>query len=387
MSASSEWECGSSDQRPSGIVVDNGSATTKAGFSGDDAPRGVFPTVVGHSGIPTTSSAKTVYAGDEAWSNRATLTLNYPVQRGMVTSWDDMEHLWRHIYSSELHVIPEDYPVLIAESPGPKENKERIAQIMFEKFAAPALYLTWQAVLALYASGKTTGTVVDTGGGITHFVPIYEGEAIEGTVTRMELAGCDLSQYLLRMLTERGYSFTTPADNEVLRDIKQKLCYVAADFQTELNKTTESPHCLDMTYQLPDGNTVTLGKERFTCPEALFQPSLVHRESPGFSEACYTSIAKADIGIRRDLYGNIVLSGGNSMFPGLSERLQKGVAEFAPSALRVKVFTPPERKYLCWIGGSIITSLCTFQQIWISHDDYTEKGPSIIHKKCPHNYP
>jgi actin beta/gamma 1 len=139
---------------------------------------------------------------------------------------------------------------------------------------------------------------------------------------------------------------------------------------------------LDKSYELPDGQVITIGNERFRCPEALFQPSFLGMESCGIHETVYNSIMKCDVDIRKDLYGNIVLSGGTTMFTGIAERMQKEIVALAPPSMKIKIVAPPERKYSVWIGGSILSSLSTFQQMWISKQEYDESGPSIVHRKC-----
>jgi actin-related protein len=378
------------------VIIDNGSGTMRAGFAGDAAPQATFPSVVGrprHKGVMVGRKEES-YVGDEALSKRGILTLKYPIQCGITCNWDDMEKIWHHAFYSELRVAPEEHPVLMTEAPlNPKANRERMTRIIFETFSAPAFYVALRAVLSLCASGRTTGIVLQSGASSTHAVPIYEGHALPHAIRRLDRGGCDLDDYMSsdsygirKILNECGYCGWREI-SQIVRDIKEKLGYVAIDCEAEAAKSADSSE-LAKIYELPDGQVITLGNERFLGPEAMFQPWVFGRESDfGVHDITLHSIEQCDIDIRKDLFGNIVLSGGNTLFPGFADRVEKELAALAPAAVKVKVIAPPERKHSAWIGGSTIASFLTSHHMSITKEEYYEADARInpaclVHRKC-----
>ena len=367
------------------IVLDNGSGLTKNGYAGEDRPRSVWPTIIGYPKYTSIMTdvehyTREYYIGEEALNLRGVLRLVYPVEHGMILDWQAMEKIWHFTFYNDLRVNPSEHPILLTEPPlNPRKNREKMAEIMFETFNVPAMYVSMQAVLSLYASGRTTGLVVDSGDGVTHIVPIYEGFALTHAINRVDLGGRDITEYLRRLLRQRGYSLVSSAEREIVRDIKEKLCYVALEPEKEM-KLAEKVTEMQKEYVLPDGEKVVIGAERFLAPEVFFNPGVIGMEATPLDESIVDSIRKCDVDLRRELYANIVLSGGSTMFPGLNERLEKEIKELTPEEVDVKIIAPPERQYSVWMGGSILSSLKTFQKLWITNKEYKEQGSSVIHR-------
>lgn len=367
------------------IVIDTGSGVIKAGFSGDATPTAICASVIGrprHRGVMVGMNEREYFVGEKLNLMRGVLSLDYPIENGIINNWSDMEKVWHHTMYDLLRIAPEEHPVLLTEAPmNPKRNREKIIEMMFEKFKVPSTYISIQAILSLYASGRTTGLVLDSGDGVTHAVPVFEGYCVPKAIVRLDLAGRNLTNHLKDTLSERGYQFRTTAEREIVRDIKEQLCYVAEDYETELIKSKKDSS-LEKSYILPDGNKVVIGSERFRVPEGLFQPSLIGMEVSGIQDVVYDCVNKCDIDIRKTLFENVVLSGGTTMLPGIDTRLQSDLKSMVPELVVPNVSAPPERKYSVWIGGSILSSLPSFEDMWITNAEYEEYGPSIVHRKC-----
>ena len=369
------------------VIIDNGSGFIKAGFAGDDTPRVVFPSVVGKRLNPV-SVGQNTYVGDRAqsMSRQGILTISHPLENGVVTNWDDMEKIWSHTFHNELRIDPAAQPVMLIDSAlNVKANREKMVEIMFETFKVPALYVATAPALSLYKSGRRTGIVLDCGYGFGQIVPIYEGHVLSNAISRVDLTGSNLTNYLMELLTERGDSFTTLAEGvilrEIVKDIKQKLCYVAQEFYQETQTAAENSN-LEKSYELPDGQTITVGMERFRCPEILFQPSLIDLNPEGIHVAIYNSIMKCDASLHNNLFANIVLSGGTTLFPFIELRLNREITSLAPPTMAVKITAPLGRQYSAWSGGSLLAASGDFEERWVTKEEYAKNGYSIVHSKC-----
>lgn len=363
------------------IVIDNGSGVIKAGFAGDQIPKYHFPNFVGrpkHVRVMAGALEGDTFIGPKAEEHRGLLNIKYPMEHGVVKDWNDMERIWQYIYSKDqLQTFSEEHPVLLTEAPlNPRRNREKSAEIFFETFNVPALFISMQAVLSLYASGRTTGVVLDSGDGVSHSVPIYEGFAMPHSIMRTDIAGRDVTAYLRLLLRKEGFNFHSSSELEIVRTIKERACYLAVNPQKE-----ESLEGERMQYVLPDGSMLEVGPARFRAPELLFRPDLVGEECEGIHEVLAFAIQKSDMDLRRILYSNIVLSGGSTLFKGFGDRLLSEVKKLAPKDIKIRISAPPERLYSTWFGGSILASLDTFKKMWVSKKEYDDEGSRAIHRK------
>lgn len=368
---------------PPAIVIDNGTGMMKVGFAGSESPRSIFPTIIG---TPNSTQQmvggqnKDFFVGYEAVAKKDLLNLHYPLDDGIINNWEDIERIWHHCFYDELHVVPEDYPVLLTEKPlNLRSHREKTIQIMFETFKVKAFYSTIQQVLALFSLGRTTGVVWDAGEGVSHTLSIYEGYGLPHAISRSQISGTLLSQYLKNMLIKHGQP-EYALDDSTVSSIKENLCQVALDYQAA-KQEADAPVQIHMT----DGTVITVGTERIKCPEVLFNPKKL--ESMGINSApihksIQDSIMKCEPDINPELYANIVLAGGTTMFHGLPERLEKEIVAQAQPALKVHVIATPSRKNAVWIGGSILASLEAFPEMSITMAQYKEEGASLIHRKC-----
>jgi actin-related protein 2 len=380
------------------IVCDNGTGFVKCGFAGANFPAAIFPSMVGRPILRYEEKVdnveiKDIMVGDEASRLRSMLQITYPMDNGIVRNWDDMSYVWDYTFNEKLKINPTECKIMLTEAPmNPKKNREKMIEVMFEKYGFQGAYISIQAVLVLYAQGLLTGVVVDSGDGVTHIVPVYEGYALPHLTKRLDVAGRDITRYLIKLLLLRGYAFNRTADFETVRQIKEKLCYIGYDLELEKQLALETT-VLVQNFTLPDGRVIKVGAERFEAPEALFQPNLIDVEASGVGRMLFDTIQKADMDTRPQFYQHIVLSGGSSMYPGLPSRLKKEIRELylanvlkgdesRLAKFKCRIEDPPRRKHMVFLGGAVLASIMKDKtHFWINKSEYEEVGMACL-KKC-----
>ena len=356
------------------IIIDNGSSSIKFGLSGDEYE--VVPKISTCIGYLKENNGKDInlikeyYIGDELEEKRDNFALKYPMERGIIKDWDIMEKLYDNIFFNKLEVNTSEHNVFITELPyNSKKNRENLLEYMFEVYDVPGLYIANTSYLTLFAAGEFTGLVVDLGDSYNHFYPIFDGYSTKNAKWSKS-AGKDLTEYLYHFLKLYGQNIKYL---EYAKIIKEKACYIPMDYEEEIKSVKP------IEYKLPDSTSINIKDLRIKCPELLFNSD----NNDSIAKTCIDIIKSSKLEIQKDLLNCIVLSGGNSMFPGLGERLTKEIKILAPENLKekVKVICPLERQYSSFIGGQILSSLSSLK--WIEKKDYEENGKSIVHKMCP----
>ena len=436
----------------SAIVVDVGHTSCKAGFAGEDNPKAVFPSHVGvvrpgkdgvvgqrpaatgdsmdvdGASAPAGAAADVKYSiGTSALAYRKDhMEIEHPMTDGLVENWDLMEKLWDHAFKDRLRVQPEEHPMLIAEPSFNSEAcREKMLELMFEKYKVPAVFISKNAVLSSFSCGRSTAVVLDSGGGSTSVTPVHEGYVLQKALVRSPMSGDKMTDYLLSVLQGKGVqirpayslskkvgkdgtvhkvgdaagmentrdSYKMYMQKQIVNDIKESLCRTS---ETHFDETANAQIPFAQ-YELPDGKTIDVGVERFKACELLFNPALLEAdkcsafgvqgpsELTAMQDMVTEAVGKSDADIKKDLYQNVILTGGNTLFPQFKERLERDLGE-SVSGFKVKIISPAattERRFSVWIGGSILASLGSFQQMWVSKKQWSEEGSKIVHTQCP----
>lgn len=389
--------------------MDNGTGLTKLGFAGNEAPSFVIPTAIATStasqGVGARRSTMPSYViGEEALvkSEIPNYSLGYPIRHGQIENWDQMERFWEASIFRYLRCEPEDHRFLLTEPPmNSPENREMTAEVMFETFNCAGLYIAVQAVLALAASWTSskvvgqplTGTVIDSGDGVTHIVAVAEGYVIGSSIKHIPIAGRDITNLIQNMLRDRQEPETSLRTAE---RIKQEYCYVSPNIVNEFKRFDQDPSRFKKyATELANGRTVSvdIGYERFIAPEIFFSPEIA---TPNYltplPEIVDNVIQASPIDVRKGLYKNIVLSGGSTMFRDFGRRLQRDIKHRVDarikaneqftgarsSGVEVQVISHKRQRNAVWFGGSLLAQTPEFKNYCYTKQDYDEYGPSIV---------
>ena len=384
------------------LVCDTGTGMIKCGWSGEYLPRIHLPVVVGRMAAGRDSSSVSyggdksnqidLVIGDDARTQSSYLRISHPMSNGVVSNWNDMEAVWDHAFRSLVGLSPEDdfLPDLsiVQTEPAfnPKQNREKMIEMMFETFKAKSVNISVQAALALCARGNRSGVVVDAGDGVTHIVPVFEGYVQTDAVRRVDVAGRQVTSRLFELIGRQCPSLDAERDFSLVQKIKETFCFVAPSSAKLVNyrRLCADTQTLTKTFILPDGSSISLGAERFLAPEVLFTPSLLGNsatsELRGISDLLLDAIASSPVDIRRPLFRSVLLSGGATLTRGLGRRLRGDLAR-NPHGVAVEVDESPQREFLAFRGGAAMAEMYRdVKEWWVSKADYAELGPSAVHR-------
>ena len=366
-------------------IIDLGSGKIKAGLSTEEDPSLIFPSLIGHPKfnkiLPINSQEEIVGPDSEL---RGLYTLDRPIKNGKIQNRADAKMIFNKIYNDLNICSNREIPIFIAEPPFTcKKQKKMLAELLFENFDAPSVFFGTQGVLSLYAFGKTEGIVLESGKGITQIVPITNGYKLDYAVQKINFGGEDVDQYLKLLLKKNGIYLYSSSEDCILEEMKEKVCQLkdkAFDRNQRINLNDVDSHKTeDFEYKLPDGEIISIGSERFIAPEVLFNPSIAGMEFPGLHEFLDSAIKKMDLDLRKNFYGNIVLSGGNSMLNGFSERLANEMEPLVAEKTKLTILAAEvDRSCLVWKGASSIINVDSFANLWIGKKDYEEHGDRIF---------
>ena len=354
------------------VIIDIGSGIIKSGFGGEDGPRNIFNSIVGipkMPGIMVSMGQQERFVGEEAISKLEIMNFNAPIQRGQVSDWDKFETLMHYLLYEKMKVVPEEISIMITESPNsPKENKQKLSELLFETFNVQNIHIANSSMLGLFSYGKTSGLIVDSGFNITSSVPLYEGFPLHHASIKLNYGGEDISKYLLEMIEKDLDPSYKDLKGRLLADnIKEKLGYIplGGDLEEE-----------EYIYTLPEGTEIKLGKQVSKCTELLFNPG-ENSDLRSIDDIVVSSLNKCDPDIKEDIKESICLIGGNTYLKNFEEKLKNNLSDIKEMG-NFNISANPERQYSSWIGGSLISSLENFQYMWVKKEEYDENGKNLI---------
>lgn len=380
-----------SDPLQTPMIIDLGSGDIKAGFNGQERPKVLFKNQIGepkYSKIisnfnkDNNTPLKDIYIGEKCDLCLSALKIRNPLEHGIFKNTEDILPIFSHIFT-RLKLDSEElktHPILITESLlNPSKNRENIASILFENFDIPKIFFASQPILSLFATSNTTGTILESGEGVTQSCVVYEGYSIPFSFERYDYGGGDVTKYLYTILQNLGFYFDTSAEYQIVKDIKEQLCFACqSDMIRNIKKESEFEK---ENYFLPDGNVIKLGEERILPPEILYNPELNGMEFPSFQKLVFNSISKVDMELRPKLYETILLSGGNTSIKGTGNKFYSEFKKLINPNMKIKIHTPKNPYLLCWTGGNVVSGLEIFKKMWISKEEWEEKGEEIVHNK------
>ena len=375
------------------IIVDIGSGEIKAGFSGEQNPKLVFKNYFGEPKFKKVlrtfnndnQDLSEQYIGDDCEKYMGLIKLRFPVKHGVFENEKDIFLIFNYLYS-KLGINSQEikeHPVLITEPLlNPYSNRENIARSLFDNLGVPALFFASQPILSLFSTSNTSGTVLESGEGVTQSCVIYEGYSIPCSYERFNYGGADVTEYLKNLLKKKGYHFYNSTEFSIFNDIKENSCFAYINnSNSDIEQAKKAANKNPMNYYLPDGSNILIGEEKLLAPQILFNPEYIGKEYLSFQDMIISSINKVDNQIKQKSYENILLSGGNTCFNGLNEQLNSELKSKLNKNMKIVLNKTEKPKFSCWMGGNIISTLEVFKKMWVTKNDWNEKGNTIIHSK------
>uniref|UniRef100_A0A4W2G9D5 Actin-like protein 6A n=1 Tax=Bos indicus x Bos taurus TaxID=30522 RepID=A0A4W2G9D5_BOBOX len=386
------------------LVFDIGSYTVRAGYAGEDCPKVDFPTAIGMVVERDDGSTLMEIDGDKGKQGGPTYYIDTnalrvprenteaisPLKNGMVEDWDSFQAILDHTYKMHVKSEASLHPVLMSEAPwNTRAKREKLTELMFEHYNIPAFFLCKTAVLTAFANGRSTGLILDSGATHTTAIPVHDGYVLQQGIVKSPLAGDFITMQCRELFQEMNIELIPPymiASKCVIQDFQASVLQVSdSTYDEQVAAQMPTVH-----YEFPNGYNCDFGAERLKIPEGLFDPSNVKGLSGntmlGVSHVVTTSVGMCDIDIRPGLYGSVIVAGGNTLIQSFTDRLNRELSQKTPPSMRLKLIannTTVERRFSSWIGGSILASLGTFQQMWISKQEYEEGGKQCVERKCP----
>uniref|UniRef100_A0A673KFA5 Actin-like protein 6A n=1 Tax=Sinocyclocheilus rhinocerous TaxID=307959 RepID=A0A673KFA5_9TELE len=399
------------------LVFDMGSYSVRAGYAGEDCPKADFPTVIGLTldredgstlmetdGEKGKQSTTTYYIDtNQLRVPRESMEVMSPLKNGMIEDWDSFQAILDNTYKMHFKSEPSLHPVLMSEASwNTRAKREKLTELMFEHYNIPAFFLCKSAVLSAFANGRSTGLVLDSGSTHTTAIPVHDGYVLQQGIVKSPLAGDFMSMQCRELFQELGVEIVPPyviASKDSVREgapaiwkKKEKLPQVTRSWHNYMcNVSDQNQDIIEevaaqmptVHYELPNGYNCDFGAERLKIPEGLLDPS-----NAKILKLCCTSTCTCPMSLLpiQGLYGSVVVTGGNTLIQGFTDRLNRELSQKTPPSMRLKLIannTTVERRFSAWIGGSILASLGTFQQMWISKQEYEEGGKQCVDRKCP----